>query len=114
MNYLLIYTLLLFNLNIYNDIIIILYYYVLNDQGPYEKMMVPFLRNGIVGTANSQTLVGPGHAAYFNVKSHDSALEEDWRVVFHASIGENCIRYPFIGKFYFGSDDWPYFDISGS
>jgi hypothetical protein len=77
--------------------------------------MVPFLSTGLVGVSSSQSLIGPGHASFLNIGRDDLLVrEEDWRVVFHASMGDVCIRYPFIGRFYFGEDDWPYFNITST
>ncbi len=73
--------------------------------GPYEKMGVPLLSTGSVGYANGKKLIGPGHAAY--VKDHISG---ELFAVYHASIGENCNRYPFIARVVFGSDNWPYIE----
>lgn len=79
--------------------------------GPYEKMTSPVLSSGIVGTAASpsgggqQYLVGPGHASFAQ------AGDGSWRIVWHASIGDNCDRYAFIGALKFGSDGWPYLDM---
>jgi len=74
--------------------------------GPYEKMGIPLLSNGIVGLANGQQLVGPGHASY--LQDHSSG---QWNIVWHASIGENCNRYPFISSLKFGTDGWPVVDF---
>jgi hypothetical protein len=79
--------------------------------GPYEKMTSPVLSDGIVGTAASpsngqqQQLVGPGHA------SVAQAGDGSWRIVYHASIGDNCDRYAFINKLTFGADGWPYVNM---
>jgi hypothetical protein len=48
-----------------------------------------------------QQLVGPGHATYVKV-------DDGWRIIYHASIGENCDRYAFINELVFGADGWPY------
>lgn len=75
--------------------------------------MVPFLSTGLVGVSSSLPLIGPGHASFFNIGAHGPSKDDDWRVVFHASVGNGvCVRYPFIGRFFFGDDDWPYFSIS--
>jgi beta-xylosidase len=81
-----------------------------NFFGPYEKMTSPLLSNGIVGVAANSDgvltqLVGPGHATYVQLDSGD------WRIIFHASIGENCNRYAFIGELVFGADGWPYLNM---
>jgi len=73
-----------------------------NVWGVYDKMGVPLLSNGIVGVSNGQQLVGPGHGSY--VQDPNSG---QWNIVYHASIGENCNRYPFINDLNFGSDGWP-------
>jgi arabinan endo-1,5-alpha-L-arabinosidase len=79
--------------------------------GPYEKMLSPVLNNGIAGVAVSPSsgekhqLVGPGHASI--VKMGDGT----WRIVWHASIGENCDRYAFVTNLVFGSDGWPYVNL---
>jgi GH43 family beta-xylosidase len=76
--------------------------------GPYEKMKSPVLSNGIVGvgrmssTSTTQQLVGPGHASL--VKMSDGS----YRIVYHASVGENCNRYSFINKIAWTADAWPY------
>lgn len=76
--------------------------------GPYEKMTSPVLSTGIVGVAPSpsngqhQSLIGPGHG------SIAKASDGSWRIVYHASVGDNCDRYAFINKLVFGSDGWPY------
>ncbi len=77
--------------------------------GPYEKMMSPVLSNGIVGKGKTSSgsvvqLVGPGHASLVSTSN-------GWRIVWHASLGENCDRYSFISKLSFGSDEWPYVDL---
>lgn len=77
--------------------------------GPYEKMMSPVLSNGIVGKGKTSSgsvvqLVGPGHASL-------TSTSNGWRIVWHASLGENCDRYSFISKLSFGSDEWPYVDL---
>lgn len=74
--------------------------------GPYEKLGSPLLTNGIVGTTKNSDgsltqLVGPGHATIVNTGS-------SFKIIWHASIGENCNRYPFISDLVFGSDGWPY------
>eukprot|EP01034_Spumella_vulgaris_P039166 gene39166-48376_t len=78
--------------------------------GPYEKMQSPLLNNGIVGVAKNgkgelTQLVGPGHATYVKLDSGE------WRIIFHASIGQNCDRYSFIGDLVFGKDGWPYLNL---
>jgi len=76
--------------------------------GPYDKMTSPLLSTGIVGSAvspssgNEASMIGPGHGSF--LKAGDGS----WRVVYHASIGDNCDRYAFINKMVFGSDGWPY------
>lgn len=74
--------------------------------GPYEKMKSPVLTNGIVGVGKSssgsvQQLVGPGHASIVQIDS------SNYRIVYHASVGENCNRYAFVNKLKFRSDGWP-------
>ena len=79
--------------------------------GPYEKMTSPVLSNGIVGVAQSPStgrqlqLVGPGHATIVQ------ASDGGWRIVWHASIGENCDRYCFITELIFAADGWPYVNL---
>jgi hypothetical protein len=68
-------------------------------------MKSPVLNNGIVGKGKTNEgalvqLVGPGHASIVNNGS--------WKLVWHASLGENCNRYAFITNLLFGADDWPY------
>lgn len=79
--------------------------------GPYEKLGSPILSNGIVGSGklsdgsgSVQQLVGPGHASLVYVKPN-------WRIVWHASIGENCNRYSFVNDLVFGADGWPYVNM---
>jgi beta-xylosidase len=78
--------------------------------GPYEKMQSPVLSTGIVGVAVSpssgkqESLIGPGHATYVQVS-------DSWRIVYHASIGDNCNRYSFINNLVFGADGWPYVNM---
>ncbi len=79
--------------------------------GPYEKMATPVLTNGIVGTAASpstgkvEQLVGPGHATFAQT------AEGDWRIIWHASVGQNCDRRAFISELVFGADGWPYVNM---
>lgn len=78
--------------------------------GPYEKMGSPLLTNGIVGVGRNAAgqvsqLVGPGHATFVAVGGGA------WRVIWHASLGENCDRYAFISELVFGADGWPYVDF---
>jgi arabinan endo-1,5-alpha-L-arabinosidase len=79
--------------------------------GPFEKMKSPVLNNGIVGKGKRDSgsliqLVGPGHASLVNNNG-------SWKIIWHASLGENCNRYAFISNLSFGTDDWPYvnFDV---
>jgi hypothetical protein len=77
--------------------------------GPYEKMGSPVLSNGIVGKAKNSAgqltqLVGPGHAT---IVPYNGA----WRIIWHASIGENCDRYAFISELVFGANGWPYIKL---
>jgi len=79
--------------------------------GPYEKLGVPVLSNGIVGygkhsdgSGSAQQLVGPGHASIVYVKPN-------WKIVWHASIGEECSRYSFVSDLVFGVDGWPYVNM---
>ncbi len=80
-----------------------------NIWGPYEKMGSPLLSTGIVGvnTADGLKLLGPGHASF--VRDRQS---QAWYAVFHASTasGSACVRWPFLGRLVFGTDDWPYID----
>ncbi len=85
--------------------------------GPYEKLGSPLLTNGIVGVAKTSSgsqvqLVGPGHATIVNTAvssmKDSNNLSSSWRIVWHASVGENCDRYPFISELVFGADGWPY------
>ena len=79
--------------------------------GPYEKLGVPLLSNGIVGlgafsgSSSYSQLVGPGHASFVSLGN------DEWRIVYHASIGENCNRYAFVDRLVFGSDGWPLIDL---
>eukprot|EP01034_Spumella_vulgaris_P021363 gene21363-27393_t len=78
--------------------------------GTYEKMQSPLLNNGIVGVAKNAAgvytqLVGPGHATYVKLDSGE------FRIIWHASVGENCDRYAFIGELIFGADGWPYLNL---
>lgn len=72
--------------------------------GPYEKMGVQVVSTGLVGTSQGQKLVGPGHATLLQDGNQ-------WYAIWHASVGYNCNRYPFIGKIAFGSDKWPYVEF---
>lgn len=78
--------------------------------GPYEKLKSPVLSNGIVGVAvdgngAQQQLVGPGHATF--AKNSNG----DWRIIYHASIGQNCDRYSFINELKFDGNGWPYVNM---
>lgn len=73
--------------------------------GPYEKLGTPLLSTGSVGYANGQKLVGPGHASYVT-----DAATGNLYAIYHASIGENCNRYPFVARVEFGVDNWPYIE----
>jgi hypothetical protein len=79
--------------------------------GPYEKMTSPLLTTGIVGTAKSPTsqhqerLIGPGHASIVHT------AENAWKIIYHASVGDNCDRYSFIGDLAWGVDGWPYLNM---
>ena len=79
--------------------------------GPYEKMTSPLLSTGIVGTAKSpssgkqERLIGPGHGSIVH------AADGSWKIVYHASIGDNCDRRAFIGNLKFGADGWPYLNM---
>jgi beta-xylosidase len=76
--------------------------------GPYEKMLIPLLSTGIVGTANGQKLLGPGHASYVQ----DSGSGQ-WNSVWHASTGSDsaCVRYPYDSNVRFTNNGWPYADF---
>lgn len=79
--------------------------------GPYEKMGVPLLSTGAVGAGaapgiSTSKLVGPGHASVIQ-----NEQTREWFLVWHASIGANCDRYPFTTKLLFGADEWPYVDL---
>lgn len=78
--------------------------------GPYEKMTSPLLSNGIVGRGRNPAggvdqLVGPGHAAVVGLGG------DDWRLVWHASVGQNCDRYAYTSRLVFGSDGWPHVEL---
>lgn len=78
--------------------------------GPYEKMQSPLLSNGIVGRGRNPAgvvapLVGPGHAAIVDLGG------DSYRIVWHASVGENCDRYAFVNRLVFNADGWPYVEI---
>lgn len=75
-----------------------------NIWGPYDKLEVPVLSTGIVGNAAGGKLVGPGHASI--VADHEN--KDTFWLVYHASVGENCNRFPFIDQLKFGDDGWPY------
>jgi hypothetical protein len=75
--------------------------------GPFEKMGVPLLSTGLVtysttpqGTVDK--LIGPGHATFPRRTSND------YSILWHASIGNNCNRYGFLNDLVFGADGWPY------
>ncbi|CAM9838230.1 unnamed protein product [Ectocarpus fasciculatus] len=74
--------------------------------GPYDKLEVPLLATGVVGNAasNGAKLVGPGHASV----AEDHSSKGTYWVVYHASAGENCDRYPFVDKLKFTDDGWPF------
>jgi len=78
--------------------------------GPYEKMPVPLLSTGLVGRARGQhgmeKLIGPGHASFVQ-----DATTGSWFAVWHASIGQNCNRFPFISRMVFGKDGWPRIEL---
>ncbi|KAL5477939.1 hypothetical protein EMCRGX_G024802 [Ephydatia muelleri] len=75
--------------------------------GPYEKMGIPLLSTGLVGTADGAKLVGPGHAS-FVLNATAQQWYAVWYAVWHASMGENCNRYAFVSNLEFGADGWPY------
>ena len=75
--------------------------------GPYEKLTLPLLSTGLVGSSGGTKLIGPGHASYLQ-----NQTTSEWYAVWHASIGNNCNRYPFISRLSFSSvDNWPYIDF---
>jgi beta-xylosidase len=76
--------------------------------GPYEKMLIPLLTTGIVGNANGQKLLGPGHASFLQDVS-----SKVWNSVWHASTGSDssCVRYPYVSNLRFSSTGWPYSDF---
>ena len=74
--------------------------------GPYEKLGVPLLNTGMVGNSGGTKIIGPGHASFVQNSGEDYLM-----TVWHASIGENCNRYPFITKTTFtGVNGWPVTD----
>lgn len=76
--------------------------------GPYEKLDVPILSTGIVGNApGGGKLVGPGHASI----AIDRTSDDVYWMVYHASVGENCDRYPFIDQLKFTGGKWPYVEF---
>jgi hypothetical protein len=93
--------------------------------GPYEKMTAPLLTNGIVGVAvanNGQhtQLIGPGHATIFPIKTASARQygsqqsgkgASGWKMIWHASIGENCNRQAFSSNLQFTADGWPYVEL---
>jgi len=91
--------------------------------GPYEKRLSPLLSNGIVGVGQLQhqkkqdnrvweQLVGPGHASIVTINNKKNENEVvEYRIVYHASVGQNCNRYAFVNQLKIGSDDWPYVDF---
>ena len=97
-----------------------------NVWGPYEKLAVPILSNGIVGvgtlsnqadtkshqldasTSDYAQLVGPGHASILKAESQES---ENWKIAYHASVGETCNRVTFVDRLVWGSDGWPFVDM---
>lgn len=83
--------------------------------GPYEKLSSPLLTNGLVGVAADSNgrltqLVGPGHATIFPVKITSEA-PSGWKMIWHASIGENCNRQTFASTLNFTPDGWPYVEL---
>lgn len=78
-----------------------------NVLGPYEKMLIPLLSTGIVGNANGQKLLGPGHASFVQ----DS--RGSWNAIWHASTKPDsaCSRFPFVSSLKWTSTGWPYADF---
>lgn len=90
--------------------------------GPYEKLTAPLLTNGIVGVAaNDQgkltQIVGPGHATIFPVETAEARKYGSqqsgkgataWKMIWHASIGNNCNRIAFGSELKFTADGWPF------
>ena len=78
-----------------------------NVFGPYEKLHIPLLSTGIVGSMNGSKIIGPGHASFIQYPGADA--KNDWMVVWHASFpGETCVRTAFASYLQWGLDDWPY------
>jgi beta-xylosidase len=78
-----------------------------NFWGPYEKLHVPLLSTGMVGSMNGTKLIGPGHASFIRFPGADP--RNDWMAVWHASLpGEACVRTAFMSYLQWGDDDWPY------
>lgn len=79
--------------------------------GPYEKMGVPLLSTGAVGSGQATgvakgKLIGPGHASV-----EQDAESGQWFLMWHASIGGGCTRYPFTTALFFGADGWPFVEL---
>lgn len=75
--------------------------------GPYEKLHIPLLSTGIVGSVNGTKLIGPGHASFIQFPGADP--QNEWMAVWHASFaGEACVRTAFVSYLQWGIDDWPY------
>lgn len=87
----------------------------LSVYGPYEKLGVPLLSTGIVGRVAGAKLIGPGHASFLQEKQEQrtaaAAAATQWFSVWHASLGSNCVRYPFITRLQLGSAGWPYIEF---
>ena len=75
--------------------------------GPYAKLPVPLLSTNLVGESADTKLVGPGHASFV------ARPEDTYYAVYHASVGENCRRFPFVDRMIFNRDGWPYIVFPG-
>ncbi len=77
-----------------------------NFWGPYEKLHIPVLSTGLVGSVNGTKLIGPGHASFIRTGADP---QSGWMIVWHASLlGETCERTAFVSHLSWGLDDWPY------
>jgi beta-xylosidase len=75
--------------------------------GPYEKLHIPLLSTGLVGSVNGTKLIGPGHASF--IQSPGADPQNGWVAVWHASFpGDICVRTAFVTPLNWGVDDWPY------
>ncbi len=84
--------------------------------GPYEKMKVPLLSNGVVGrgrlqsTDTAQQLLSPGAATILQLDA------DTFRIVYHAVLGTATAatcnnKYPYMNPLKFDANGWPYVEF---